>query len=311
MDLIERISDLQSRAEGQLAALDSQRKTENALVLPFFKALGYDPFDVREVEPEFDVGLEEQGMKTVDFALKKQGAPVMLVQCETAETDLGAYDNRFLFQYFDRLATDVAVFTNGLRYRFYANLDAEISVDGRPFLEFNLLDHSPDQVRELGPLTQSAFDTEEILSTAYHRMASQQLRTYLVGQQQSPDDHLVRFMAAQIYEGEVSDDVVNQFRPVVQTVLGELFGDERPDPTPTPSFGDKMEPVDTPEPRPSKDKAAEENAPEELNTADSAELSAPDNAPPAEEDKAATGGEEFDGEDPFDKDLARRVIDDF
>lgn len=311
MELLERISDLRSRAEGQLAALDSQRKTENALVLPFFKALGYDPFDVREVEPEFDVGLEEQGMKTVDFALKKQGAPVMLVQCEAAETDLGGYDNRFLFQYFDRLATDIAVFTNGLRYRFYANLDAGIAVDGRPFLEFNLLDHGPDQVEELAPLTQPAFNTEEILSTAYNRVAGQQLRTYLVGQQQSPDDHLVRFMAAQLYEGEVSNDVIEQFRPVVQNVLGELFEDDPEDPAPTPSFSDKMEPADSPEPSSSEADVAEKRAAETASAGDNAELSTPDEASSTNDNGGAPESAELDGEDPFDKDLARRVIDDF
>jgi len=314
MDLLERISDLRSRAEGQLAALDSQRKTENALVLPFFQALGYDPFDVREVEPEFDVGLDDQGMKTVDFALKKQGAPVMLVQCETAETDLGAYDNRFLVQYFDRLTTDVAVFTNGLRYRFYANLGARIGAGDRPFLEFNLLDHGPDHVQELAPLTRSAFDTEEILLTAYNRIAGQLLQSYLVGQQQSPDDHLVRFMAAQIHGGEVSDEAIERFRPVVQTVLGELFEDERPDSALTPSFGDKMEPADKPESGTSDNghaEEAEESGPGGLSKADGAELSAPEEPSPADDEKAGTAGGELDGEDPFDKDLARRVIDDF
>ncbi|PSQ91686.1 MAG: hypothetical protein BRD30_03020, partial [Bacteroidetes bacterium QH_2_63_10] len=189
-------------------------------------ALGYDPFDVREVEPEFDVGLEEQGMGTVDYALKREGVPLVFVQCEEAKTDLGTYDNRFLFQHFDDPEADIAVFTNGLSYRFYANLEAEIHTYDRPFLEFDLLDHNPAEIESLKRLTKTAFDTKELLAAAYDLNSGRLLRDYLVQQQESPDEHLVRFMAAQVYEGEVSGEEVDRFRSVVQRVLNEFVGDE-------------------------------------------------------------------------------------
>ena len=312
MELLERLADLQASAEPQLGALNSKKKTENALLLPFFRALGYDPFDLREVEPEFYVGLEEQGMGPVDYALKIDGAPVMLVQCQTAGTDLGASDTRFLLQSFDHLEADVVVFTNGHRYRFYANLDAGLQVDGRPFLEFNLLDDAAGQIEDLKLLTRPAFDTEKILARAYEHNCIRLLRNYVARQQQSPGDRLVRFLAAQIYDGEVSDDVLEQFRPVVQNVLDELLGDEHQDAAPIPSsFGDTMEPADNSESRFSEDEATEASPPPGISTRDDAELSAPDDEPPAGGDEAATGEDELDGEDPFEKDLARRVIDDF
>ncbi|PSQ94253.1 MAG: restriction endonuclease, partial [Bacteroidetes bacterium QH_2_63_10] len=57
MDLTEKISALQSSAQRQLPALTSLKKMETALILPFFNALGYDPFDVREIEPDFEMGV--------------------------------------------------------------------------------------------------------------------------------------------------------------------------------------------------------------------------------------------------------------
>ena len=78
MEFTEKVSALQSSAENQLPALNSLKKTETALVLPFFDVLGYNPFDVRDVEPDFNVGLGDKGMRTVDYALKREGAPLML-----------------------------------------------------------------------------------------------------------------------------------------------------------------------------------------------------------------------------------------
>lgn len=96
MDLANRLSTLRARAEGQRAVFDRQRKTETAIVFPFFDALGYDPFDVRDVEPEAPVdGAEEE---TVDYVLKKDGRPVMLVECMEATEALDAPDEDALFR---------------------------------------------------------------------------------------------------------------------------------------------------------------------------------------------------------------------
>jgi hypothetical protein len=313
MKLTEKVSALQSSAQSQLPALNTLRKTENALLLPFFDALGYDPFDVREVEPEFDVGLEEQGMGTVDYALKREGVPLVFVQCEEAKTDLGTYDNRFLFQHFDDLEADIAVFTNGLSYRFYANLEAEIHTYDRPFLEFDLLDHNPAEIESLKRLTKTAFDTKELLAAAYDLNSGRLLRDYLVQQQESPDEHLVRFMAAQVYEGEVSGEEVDRFRSVVQRVLNEFVGDEsdvhptvvsREDESTTSTSEERPEPLE----QEGSDSPEQEEEPEV--SASEAESSSDDvesfSEPPSDEE-----GDEADGDDPFEKDLARRVIEDF
>ena len=297
MELNERMNALKSSAESQLHALNSRKRTENALILPFFRALGYDPFDVRGVEPDFDVGLEEQGVKTVDYALKKNGEPVMLFQCEKAEANLGRDDNFFLAQSFDALSADIAVVTNGLRYRFYANLDSGIRVGGRPFLKFDLLKHKPEKVGKLGPLTKSRFDTGQILSAAYERICGRLLRTYFAEQRQSPDDPFVRFMASQIYEDEVSDDVLERVRPVVQAVLTELVEVEQDVLQQDVQQEGSNRAVEGPGSALVESDSNEEDQEVELS---SSEESTPDEK-----------GWELDGEDPFDKDLAKRVIDEF
>ena len=296
MDLTEKISALQSSAQRQLPALTSLKKTKTALILPFFDALGYDPFDVREIEPDFEMEVEEQGMRTVDYTVKRGSAPLMLVQCEEAKTDLGDHDDSFLLESLDELEADIAVFTNGLHYQFYVDLEAEVNAHRRPFLELDLLDYGPEEVEGLKRLTRSDFDVEAIRSAAYDRTCSRLLRSYFAQQQQAPDEHLVRFMAAQVYDGEVGADVVERFRPVVRNVLQEVVGGEGGIQEAGPSTTEASMSSDPQQDRP--------QSPDQEQEQEDMELTASD------EDALANGEEEQDG-DPFDKDLARRVIDDF
>lgn len=293
MSFSERISSLQSSAERQLHALGSRKKTENALILPFFNMLGYNPFDVREVEPEYEIGHEEQATKTVDYAIKEEGTPIMLLQCAEAKTDLDAYEEEArgegsLFEYFDELEADVAAFTNGLTYRFYVDLETDIRVDERPFLEFNLLDYESTEIQDLRRLSKPAFDKEKILSAAHDLQTSQLLRSYFAQQQESPDDHFVRFLAAQVYEGEISGSQLDRFRPLVQEVLEK--------------FGDGKETPSSEQENPSPPDQTEEPAASGMED-DSGRTSLGDEIPVDEDDEEGSG--------PFDKDLAQRVIDDF
>ncbi len=294
MSFSDKISSLQSSAERQLHALGSKKKTENALILPFFKMLGYNPFDVREVEPEYEIGRGEQGTETVDYALKKEGTPTVLFQCAEAKTDLETYENDVrgggLLEYLDELEADLVAFTNGLTYRFYANLEADVRGKERPFLEFNLLGYEPDQIQTIRQFSKPVFDRSEILSAARDLQTGQLLRSYFARQRESPDDRFVRFLVAQVCDGEISGSQLDRFRPLVQKVLGE-FGEDEGEGQ---SFSDQEgralpEQTDEPTVRDLEAAAEETQLDEEAST--------------DEDDEGESG--------PFDKDLAHRVIDDF
>ncbi len=227
MGLFEALSALKASAERQLHALNTKKKTENALLLPFLDALGYDPFNVREVEPEHAVELKEGSTRTVDYAVNIDGAPAMLFQCEDATADLDALGSGPLFRHFGSLDASIVVRTNGLNYQFYADFGAGGDVDGRPFLTFDLLDYEPEQIPYLERLTKPEFDTQEVLTTAFKLKHTRLLHHYFVQQREALDKHFVRFLAAQVYEGEVTEEILERFHPVVQKLLREFDMEER------------------------------------------------------------------------------------
>ncbi|MCS4038083.1 hypothetical protein GGQ01_003173, partial [Salinibacter ruber] len=84
MDLTEEIDQVASRAEDQVEHIESEEATKHALIIPFIKALGYDPYDLQEVIPEFTADFAEQKGEKVDYALMQEGEPAVLIECKTA-----------------------------------------------------------------------------------------------------------------------------------------------------------------------------------------------------------------------------------
>jgi len=82
MTFEDKIKSLAAKAEKTAHALETEEATKNALVMPFIAALGYDVFDPDEVIPEFtaDVGIKK-GEK-VDYALRRNGEVIMLVEAK-------------------------------------------------------------------------------------------------------------------------------------------------------------------------------------------------------------------------------------
>jgi len=222
MGFAEELSTLTDRAEDQVQALNTKEKTKNALLLPFFEVLGYDAFNVREVEPRPVVELAGGSHKEVDYAVNIDGAPAMLFQCEEATAGREAFQKDTILRHLEQFEASVVVLTNGLSYWFYTEVAAMGGANSLPFLKFDLFDYDPERVTDLKRFTKSAFDAEEILSLAFKRQHTQLLQNYFAEQQKNPDEHFVRFLAAQIHEGGVSEDILGRLQPVVQTFLEDV-----------------------------------------------------------------------------------------
>jgi len=219
MEFAQKLSALEERANRQLEVLDTEEKTKNALLLPFFEMLGYDPFNVQEVEPGPVVELGEDGRTEVDYAVHIDGSPVMLFQSKEVTVGRKAFEDHSLYKHLDELEASVVGLTNGLSYWFYTEVATLGGTNDLPFLKFDLFDYDPDQVTDLKRLTKTNFDAEEIFSLAFERQHTQLLEGYFAQQQEEPDEHFVRFIATQIHEGGVSEDFVGRLQPVVQEVL--------------------------------------------------------------------------------------------
>lgn len=226
MDFIDRMRELAGRAEKQLPHCNTEEATKNALVLPFISALGYDVFNPTEVLPEFtaDVGIKK-GEK-VDYAILREKAPIIIFECKRAGTDLGQVQASQLYRYFASVpAVRFGILTNGVDYRFYADIDAPNRMDDKPFFEFNILDIQERQIDELKKFTKPSFNLDEILTTANELKYTAAIQKLIAKEFESPSDDLVRFFAKQVYVGVLTLPVREHFRDLTKTSLTRFLNE--------------------------------------------------------------------------------------
>lgn len=225
MDFIEQMRALSARIAKQKDSIKTEEAAKHAFVLPFIAALGYDVFDPGEVVPELvaDVGVKK-GEK-VDYAILKDGKVIMLFECKCCDKNLGDAHASQLYRYFSVTDARIAVLTNGHHYRFFSDLEQPNKLDTRPFLEVDLLDLQEPLVAELKKLTKTAFNLEEILSTANELKYMREIKRVIGEQLQTPSEEFVRLIAAQVYSGKLTQAVRDQFADLTKRAFQQFISD--------------------------------------------------------------------------------------
>lgn len=220
-DLIRQLGDRATKLKDQI---QTEEATKNALIMPFIQALGYDVFNPLEVVPEFisDVGIKK-GEK-IDYAIMREGVPVILVECKHWAQKLDLHDGQLL-RYFHVSKAKFAILTNGITYRFYSDIVEPNKMDEKPFLEFSINDLRDNQLDELKKFHKSYFDISSIITTASELKYMTELKSLISGEFSNPSDALVRHFATQVYSGKVTAKVMEQFQELTKRSLAQFIND--------------------------------------------------------------------------------------
>ena len=223
MDFIDEIRALASRIPGQIEHIQTEEATKSALIMPFIAALGYNVFDPTEVLPEYVADVGTKKGEKVDYAILQDGKPIMLFECKWHGTNLDSEHMSQLFRYFSVTDARIGVLTNGLEYRFYSDLEAPNRMDKKPFLVFDMMNVQESLVVEIKKLTKSAFDIEEIISTASYLKYTRELKRILAEELSSPSDEFVKFFASQVYSGNMTQSALTQFTGIVKDAFNQFI----------------------------------------------------------------------------------------
>nr|VFJ62260.1 MAG: hypothetical protein BECKFW1821C_GA0114237_100216 [Candidatus Kentron sp. FW] len=194
--------------------------------MPFLAVLGYDVFNPLEVIPEFtaDIGIKK-GEK-VDYAIKKDGKVIMLVECKRAGDILDSEHALQLARYFSVTESRFGVLTNGMQYQFYADLEEPNRMDSRPFFEFNLMDFDEHHVKELKKFMKSAFSLEDILATANTLKYTRAIKRILEDELKEPSEDFVRFFVSHVYDGRATQAVIADFFGIVKEARKQFINEK-------------------------------------------------------------------------------------
>ena len=225
MDLIDRIRDLGNRIPDRLQHIQTEEATKIAFIQPFIRALGYDVNDPTEVVPELTADIEEKKGEKVDYAIFKDGAPIILIECKWSGIDLDKVDAGQLRRYFSVTDSRLGVLTNGIVYRFFSDLEKPNIMDTKAFLELDLLDIKESLVDELKKFTKDSFDIGDILSTASELKYTREIKRILNDQMNDPSDDFVRLFASQVYSGRMTQSAREQFAEMTKRAFNQLISD--------------------------------------------------------------------------------------
>lgn len=197
MDLKDQIKQLAERILKHKELIQTEEATKHSFVMPFIQALGYDVFNPLEVTPEFiaDIGIKK-GEK-VDYAIMKDGQPIILVECKHHSANLDPHNSQ-LFRYFHTTKAKFGILTNGLESRFYTDLEEPNKMDEKPFFVFDVRDIKENQVEELKKFHKAYFDTDVIISTASEMKILSLLKAAINTEVNNPTPEFVKFFAKNI-----------------------------------------------------------------------------------------------------------------
>ena len=225
MDFIDRIRELGSRIPDRLQHIQTEEATKIAFIQPFIRALGYDVNDPTEVVPELTADIEEKKGEKVDYAIFKDGKPIILIECKWSGINLDKVDAGQLRRYFSVTESRLGVLTNGVVYRFFSDLEKPNIMDSKAFLELDLLDIKESLVDELKKFTKDSFDIDDILSTASELKYTREIKRILAEQMIDPSDDFVRFFASQVYSGLRTQSVIQKFADMTKRAFQQLISD--------------------------------------------------------------------------------------
>ena len=220
-DCFKQIADRVVKLKDSIA---TEEATKNAFIMPFIQMLGYDVFNPLEVVPEMDCDLIRKKGEKIDYAIMKDGEPIILIECKHWQQNLTLHDNQ-LQKYFVASKAKFGILTNGIKYRFYTDLVKPNIMDDAPFLEIDMENIKDNQIEELKKFHKSYFNVDDILSTASELKYISELKQTIKEEFKDPSPEFVRYFTKKIYEGIVTQKVLDQFTDLIKRTIASHIND--------------------------------------------------------------------------------------
>lgn len=220
------LESIKQRAEEFGAQLATEEATKNALVMPMLMVMGYEPFNPAEVVPEFTADIGTKKGEKVDYAIMRDGKPVILVECKKYGDSLNADRASQLMRYFNVTEAAVGCLTDGAMYKFFTDTDADNMMDEAPFLVVDLHNLNTAAIQGLSQLTKAGFSEDVFKSAAARMRYITETKAYLAQMLKEPSEDFVKVVAKSFYGGLMRQQKIEFFTPIVKAGMREFVNEQ-------------------------------------------------------------------------------------
>ena len=201
-------------------SVTTEETTKIALILPFFRCLGYDVENPDEVKAEYacDVGVKTS--EKVDLAILIDGEVKMLVECKSAKTKLNSNHLNQLLRYYSVSDCKIGVLTNGVEYRFFTDSVNAGRMDLEPFLIVDIIN---DNLSILELFSREKFSDEKISGFVDELKYRTAIREKLLSEFAYPSDEFVALIANGVDSGKLTKDKRRKFKRLIGKELDAIL----------------------------------------------------------------------------------------
>lgn len=222
-DKIKELSDRIKKLKEQTA---TEEATKTAFILPFIRLLGYDVFNPTEVVPEFTADIGSKKGEKVDYAIFKDGVPVIIIECKHWREALDTH-NAQIQRYFNVTKSKVAIITNGIQYSFFTDIDAANVMDKNPFLHLDMEEPRESVVLEIAKFHKNTFDPAKVSENAETLKYFNSISKLMLSELSEVSNDFAEYFARKIYSGKVvNKKIIEQFTPLVKRSLNQIINDK-------------------------------------------------------------------------------------
>lgn len=218
MELKLKLEQLHQRVNGLKDQIQTEEATKTAFVMPFIQILGYDIFNPTEVVPEFIADIGTKKGEKVDFVIKKEDEPILIIECKNWKENADAHNSQ-LHRYYHVSKARFGVLTNGIIYNFYTDLEQPNIMDEKPFFTINLDDLKDNSIKVLENFTKSGYNLESILDSAEALKYIKAIRKEFEKEIENPSDELVRLLVNRFFEKPLTANRMITFKEYSKRAL--------------------------------------------------------------------------------------------
>lgn len=223
-DLKLKLEQLHQRVDALKDQINTEEATKNAFVMPFIQIIGYDIFNPTEVIPEFICDIGTKKGEKIDYVIKKDGEPILIIECKHWKEKADAHNSQ-LHRYFHVSKSRFGVLTNGHVYNFFTDLERPNIMDDKPFFTLDIANLKDSNLKILENFTKQGYNLDSILDSAEALKYIKAVRSEFEKELQDPSDELVKLLVNRFFEKPLTASRLSTFKEYTRRAISNSINE--------------------------------------------------------------------------------------